>query len=184
MDPTQLFDYIVPILFVVFFIVSKIFAPKEEESTDQPSEQTLFDDLYNEDDDSIEQEIQRKIRQRQQGDYNSGGWQPVPVPSMPVTPPQPAVPLASAAANNYSNELQEQYRRLEESRRLLEEQRKKARRLTKKKSPSQARQLPEASLALALRNKQNIRQAIMTYEIIGAPLSLRDNGKIKPSWEN
>lgn len=180
MDFNQLLDYIVPIFFVVIFLISKIFGSKEEVG-EEDSEPSPYEDLF-ESEESVEEEIKRKIHERQYGGQAYHGERPVVEPRTPASSKYEVVNQGPVI--DYEAKLREQRKRLKESVAVLEAQKKKAEKIAKPVVTKTSRSLPDVSLAFALKDKKSIRQAILTYEVIGSPLSLRTEGKQGRSWEN
>jgi hypothetical protein len=180
MDTNSLFEYLIPALFFVFYILTKIL----EARTPKASPRDIPEESESATVDEVRREIQRKILERQKHGSSSvqrsipeKAWSHETKPS-----PQPKhLPLIEPTPNqrDYALLLKKEKLRVEASRELAQ----KARNKHAATCPRRAFQKAHVSVHETLRDPIQSRRAYLYHEIFGAPLALRRNDGMFPSWK-
>ncbi len=187
MNSDSFFEYLVPALFFVFYIVTKILEARNKKASPRDIPEEAEPSAI----DEVRREIQKKILERQkQG-----------LPQRPQTMPEadwahepkmdmrPQAPKPRPAQKNPSP--QEDYLvRLKQEKARIDASNKEAQRIrqTLKKKPSlttRPKRMHGTSTGLkeTLRNPVQARKAYLYHEIFGAPIALRKREGMLPSWK-
>lgn len=172
MDTNSLFEYLVPALFFVFYIITKILEVRAKKSTPQDMPEESEPSAV----DEIRREIQKKILERQSNKRHTleAEWAQEPKMQIPQSKPR-----TTSQQNDYLLRLKKEQERLEASRQEV----KKARALQKQTKRAHTKATPAHSLRGTLHTPSLARNAYIYHEIFGAPIALRKKEGMLPSWK-
>lgn len=204
----QLLEYLVPIIVFIVWAAGQFLSKRSQEG----QEDDTSDESNEERARRIQEEIRRKIaerRQQQEGQQPAPPplqqQKPSPYRTTPIdgedseresafpppinTSTEPAFFEAPRPTRNLQAELEEQQKRLEESQRRAEAARLQARNRMAKVAGQTGYSRPKRTVTNlrediieTLTDPQAARKAVLYYEILGTPVGLREDGKIKPAW--
>ncbi len=193
------FEILVPIIFVVIWILSSIFSNRGGDESEGPDSSRGRDEEIPDDIRRIQEEIRRKIRQRQEGDEATEPQAAAPdrsrrqQPRPAGPPPTPAFSRSddsvSRGVRSYEAELAAKMKEVEASRRRVDALRKGDssassafdQRRTRRRNIS--RGIRSSVIREILDDPHGRRKAVLYLEILGQPVGMRRNGAIRPSWD-
>lgn len=187
MNSDSFFEYLVPALFFVFYIVTKILEARNKKASPRDTPKEAEPSAI----DEVRREIQKKILERQNQGFPQqpqtmpeADWAHEPKMSMrPQAPKAHVERQAVPSQNDYLIRLRKEKLRLEASRKEAQKIREK---LNKKGSPiTRPKRAPSAQTTLqkTLRNPVQARKAYLYHEIFGTPIALRKREGMLPCWK-
>ncbi len=183
MDANSFFEYLIPALFFVFYIITKILEARTKKASprDIPegAEPSTVDDVRRD----IQKKILERKQQRSARDLPEMDWAHEPKMSMRPQPSK-ARPTTQAVPpqEGYLLRLKKEKLRLEAARKEAQKAREKAQK--KQAAPKRTSQRAYPTLQETLRNPAQARKAYLYHEIFGAPIALRRREGMFPSWKN
>ena len=195
MDFSNLLEYLVPILFLIIFVISKALG-KKGEGEDKKSEWESDDQPPAFDMEDVQEEIRRKLQERRevpaptrqtQQEGQSTQYQPhyrSPKVAPMSTHHRPKKAASAPKKRDYQAEILKQLQKAKAAKLHVENIRKQNR--IKTQESYALRRHVQANLGIAreiVKDTYSARRGFIAYEIFGTPLALRDNGRMKQGWD-
>jgi len=207
----NLFEILLPLIFFAIYFASQFFGKKGEEEQEQQEPESMRkvrEELRRkiEERRRATQEGQQQQRTEEpQAQERAGGAvlrESRPRPERPPAqrdperrsapvPEQPAVP-SFPSAPDYDSDLEQQMAEVRRSQEKVEAARRQARERigglaangkgSANRSPHGAESYRQF-LRSSLRDPKNLRKSFLLHEVFGTPVGMREEGKMRPSWD-